>query len=104
MPLLPLLPLLLVLPLPLPPPLPLPLDVSLVLPVLLPEVSLFMGEELHAASPTASKPARITLACCRFMMNSLLREMNYGVCVTMQRATEVRGARRGDVPIDGGRD
>lgn len=66
--LLPLLPLLLVALV-----LPLALDVSLVLPVLLPEVSLFMGEELHAASPTASKPARITLACCRFMMNSLLR-------------------------------
>ena len=58
-------------------PLALVLGVSL-LPVLLLEVSLLMGEELHAASPTASKPAKITLACCRFMMNSL-----YWGCITV---------------------
>ena len=66
--------------------LPLALDESPVLDDVL-EVSLFIGEELHAASPTASKPARITLACCRFMMNSLCWGMISGVCVTMQRAT-----------------
>lgn len=39
--------------------------VLLVLPLLgdVLEVSLFMGEELHAASPTASKPARNMFAC-----------------------------------------
>jgi hypothetical protein len=53
--------------------------------------------ELHADRDSTSRPAISTLNCCRFMINSF--GGCFRMCVTMPRATSVRGANRGDVPV-----
>ena len=55
--------------------------------------------ELHAASPRASKHAKSTLCSLRFMINSF-GWVFFRLCVTMPRATRVRGAFLNDVPVD----
>jgi hypothetical protein len=59
----------------------------------------FMGLELHAASPSANKPAKSTAGSLRFMINSFCWVF-FRVCVTMPRATLVRGAKPRDVQAD----
>jgi hypothetical protein len=73
-----------------------PLDgVELELAVSLPPMPM----EPHPASPSASMPAKTTLNSLRFMINSLCWVF-FSVCVTMQRATKVRGRIAHDVPVD----
>jgi hypothetical protein len=63
----------------------------------------FQPIELHAAScESASTPASSTLCCSRFMFNSSVVGVFQVVCVTMQRATGVRGANGRDVPAEAG--
>lgn len=59
--------------------------------------------ELHADRPNAnaSKPVNNTLWCCRFMFNSFMETVS-GKCVTMPRATRVRGMFGIRVPADSG--
>jgi hypothetical protein len=102
LPLVPLVPLLPLVPLaPLPPLLPLPLPIEelpLELP-LLPPLSLPPPIELHAESIIASKPAKSTPCSLRFMINSF-GWVFFVCCVTMPRATGVRGAILNNVPRD----
>jgi hypothetical protein len=59
--------------------------------------------ELQADTPNAnaSKPAKTTLWCFCFMIDSFCWNFSVG-CVTMPLATSVRGANRDDVPVDSG--
>jgi hypothetical protein len=66
---------------------------------LLPDASLPCFMLLHADSAIASKPAKTKLWCLCFMINSFCLDIFSG-CVTMPRATLVRGAIGGVVPAD----
>ena len=60
------------------------------------------GMYWHADSDSAIA-AKSTLCCVRFMINSsFVGVFKQCVCVTMPRATAVRGANRRDVPAEAG--
>ena len=63
---------------------------------LLPDISLLVSVVPHAASPRASKHAKSTLCSLRFMINSF-GWVFFRLCVTMPRATSVRGLFLNDV-------
>jgi hypothetical protein len=83
------------LPLPVAPPVELPLALSPPLP------PPRMPEQPARPSAMASKPAKTTLWCFCFMIDSLIGFCQW-VCVTMSSATRVRGANGHDVPADAG--